>query len=237
MNRFPLALALALAPVAAPAAVFIDSGALALSIPDDRNTGVAVTLDVPTSVTVQTVSVALLLSVPTGSDGWLGDLYAYVRHDSGFAVLLNRPGRDDGRIAGYDDSQGVRVSFADSAANGDVHSYRLSLFGDETIALPGALSGLWEPDGRAGDPGSSQSGDGRTAMLDTFAGQDGAGTWTLFVADLSSGGLHQLDGWSLMINGAPVIPEPASVGWTAGAVLVAWLGLRRRRPLRPRANP
>ena len=52
-----------------------------------------------------------------------GDLYGYVRHSSGFSVLLNRPGKTAANAAGYDDS-GFDVTFATGAANGDVHVYR-----------------------------------------------------------------------------------------------------------------
>ena len=42
---------------------------------------------------------------------FMGDLYAYVRHSSGFCVLLNRPGKTASNAAGTDDS-GLDVTFA-----------------------------------------------------------------------------------------------------------------------------
>ena len=51
-----------------------------------------------------------------------GDLYVYLRHASGYTVLLNRPGKTAGNAVGYADS-GFNVTFQDGAANGDVHLY------------------------------------------------------------------------------------------------------------------
>src|SRR5919109_903297 len=45
-----------------------------------------------------------------------GDLYAYLRHDSGFSVLLNRPGRTEDTPSGYSDS-GLNITLSDSAPN------------------------------------------------------------------------------------------------------------------------
>ena len=83
-----------------------------------------------------------------------GDLYGYVRHSSGFSVLLNRPGRTAANPAGYDDS-GLNVTFASGAANGDIHTYR-------SVSTPAAGSAL---------TGSSTSRCFRTEEVVTFAVQ------------------------------------------------------------------
>jgi len=54
------------------------------------------------------------------SGGWNGDLFAQLNHNSGFSVLLNRPGVSSSEPFGYGDP-GFSVTFADSAANGDIH--------------------------------------------------------------------------------------------------------------------
>lgn len=222
------------APLVTRAAVAIGSGPLNALIPDQSNTGVAYTLTVPDSFPISAVSVSLSLSVPAGSTGWFGDLYAYLQHDSGLAVLLNRPGRDFGSLAGYDDSQNVAVTFDDAAANGDIHNYRFALFGDETTPLTGGLTGLWQPDGRAVDPAVTVSSDLPTAMLSQFSGLNSGGVWTLFIADLSGGGEFQLDGWNLQLDGTvpptPGVPEAST--WAAGVLLSAAMAValwRRRR--------
>src|SRR5262245_1733232 len=40
----------------------------------------------------------------TGFGGFNGDLFVTLQHDSGFAVLLNRPGARSGTPSGYSDS-------------------------------------------------------------------------------------------------------------------------------------
>lgn len=76
-----------------------------------------------------------------------GDLYVYLRHSTGYTVLLNRPGKTSGNAAGYADS-GFDVTFQDGAANGNVHLY-------QNVTTPAAgspLTGVWQPDGRTDDP-------------------------------------------------------------------------------------
>jgi subtilisin-like proprotein convertase family protein len=126
-----------------------------------------------------------------------GDLYGYVRHSSGFSVLLNRPGRTASNAAGYDDS-GFDVTFATGAANGDVHVYR----NVSTPATGSPLTGAWEPDGRTADPGVVTDASSRTAFLTSFNGLNAAGEWTLYLADLESGGTNQVREWALEITGA-----------------------------------
>jgi subtilisin-like proprotein convertase family protein len=139
-----------------------------------------------------------------------GDLYAYVRHQSGFTVLLNRPGRTASDGAGYDDS-GFDVTFQSGAANGDVHMYR------NVVAPPAGspLTGVWEPDGRTADPGVVTDASARTALLGSFNGLNAAGDWTLYLVDLENGGTNLLAGWGLEITGAvyPAIdwPFPADI--------------------------
>jgi len=234
MKTSQLLVAALMSPLTAAAAVVITSAPLNLAIPDQSNTGLAQTLAVPDSFVLGSVSVSLNLSVPAGETGWLGDLYAYVQHDTGLAVLLNRPGRNTGNLAGYADSQSASLTFSDTAANGDIHSYRLTLNGDETIALTSPLTGTWQPDGRATDPGSALTDDARTATLTGFNGLNANGTWTLFVADLSTGGRFQLDSWELQ---ATPVPEPAWFGLAFGGLLAGLACWRRRSRCRPLHQP
>jgi subtilisin-like proprotein convertase family protein len=126
-----------------------------------------------------------------------GDLYAYLRHTNGFVVLLNRPGRTASNSAGYADS-GLDVTFQDGAPNGDVHLYQ-----DVTGPADGSpLTGAWAPDGRAVDPGDVTDGSERSTSLTNFNGLNAAGEWTLYLADVESGGTNQLAEWSLEITGA-----------------------------------
>lgn len=217
-NRLSVLVGLAVA-TSANAAVVYTSGTLNTAIPDDTSTGLATALQVVETAPVSSVSVSLNLSVPAGQTGWFGDLYGYLQHDSGLAVLVNRSGRTGGNATGYADGQSVAVTFADGAANGDIHSYRFTLFGDENTAISGPLTGTWDVDGRAVDPGTVLASDPSTAMLSQFNGVNPAGTWTLFLADLSGGGQFQLDSWGLEFSGISPVPEPASYAVVAAGLL------------------
>jgi subtilisin-like proprotein convertase family protein len=215
---------------AAAAVVEFDSGPVNQWIPDDSATGIASTINVSEVGVVAAVSVRFELSVPANQTGWLGDLYAYLRHDDGFAVLLNRLGRTSVNPFGYGDSQAVNLTFADSAVNGDIHGYRAAAPLSASGSLVGPLLGSWAPDGRAADPAVVLDTTPRTALLGGFAGHSLTGNWTLFVADLSSGGQHRLDGWALEFELQPSpVPEPATGTAVMFTVLLA-LALARRPP-------
>ncbi len=151
--------------------------------------------------------------------GWNGDLYAYLTHDTGFSVLLNRVGRTASDGFGYADA-GMSVVLDDSAALGDLHGYR---------AIPGYATLIqgehrWQPDGRAADPVTVLDTTPRTAWLSSFQGLDPNGAWTLFVADLSNGEEGWVRGWGLEItttNGIPAVPEGGSV---LLLTLLCWVG-------------
>jgi hypothetical protein len=177
---------------------------------------------------IASVEVRLTLAARGGEPMFNGDLFVSLAYDTGYAVLLNRPGRRAGSAAGYGDS-GFTVSFRDDAP-ADVHTYRLTLTGSHTTPLsdtdtPAALTGVWQPDGRDADPALVLDTTPRTAMLSSFAGLDPNGTWTLFVADLSEGGLVRLVDWDLEFT---PIPEPGPLV-LAALIALACLARRRRR--------
>ena len=180
-------------------------------IPDNDEVGLSDThtVAIPQINQIENVAVTVLV---TG--GWNGDLYAYLVHDSGFAVLLNRPGRS---LANPDGSatQSMAVRFEDSATL-DIHT-GLPMSG-------GLFSGAYQPDGRTTDPLLVLDTDPRTAMLASFTGLDPSGSWTLFVADQSAGFQSTLQSWSLEITG---VPESGSavIGMVSGIGLL----IRRRR--------
>jgi hypothetical protein len=59
-------------------------------------------------------------------------------------------------------------------------------------------------------------------MLSSFNTGNANGDWTLFLADMSTGDTHVLQGWSMTITG---IPEPGTTVLSA----LALLALTRRR--------
>jgi len=178
---------------------------------------------------IASLQVTLNLEARGGGPMFNGDLFVTLTHDSGYAVLLNRVGRREDSLTGYGDS-GFQITFSDAAA-ADVHNYRLTLGGSHGTPLsatddPAALTGVWQPDGRAVDPATVLSSSPRSAGLDSFAGIDPNGVWTLYLADLGEGGLVRLTDWGLEI--VPV-PEPDEVLLISGLVLAVFAVTRRRR--------
>jgi len=199
-----------LLPLAANAATtFTNTWTVSAVIPDNDDVGYSNTQ------TIFTPEITSITSVTVGlnfSGGWNGDLYAYLVHGTGFAVLLNRPGRDTATPDGSA-TVGMAITLDDAAAT-DIHT-GIPMTG-------GPVTGTWQPDGRTADPLTVLAGDPRGAMLASFTGLDANGAWTLFVADQSTGGGSTLDSWTLTVTG---IPEPSA----PLLVALASLGLLRRR--------
>src|SRR6266516_4793441 len=165
-------------------------------IPDANPSGLANARTIATPVVYATdVNVTLKLS-----GTFNGDLYCYLTHGSGHAVLLNRVGRLNGSNLGYGDT-GFNLIFDDAAANGDVHIYRLTLNGSPSAPITGALTNAWAPDGRTNSPLEVVDTDTRPALLSSFNGLDPNGEWVLYVADMEAGNLFTLDHWGLEITG------------------------------------
>lgn len=219
-----------------------DFNSIGINVPDGIGTGVVNVRSVASAIQeITDLSVSLHLSggAAPGFTGINGDLYAYVQHDSGFAVLLNRPGMDGTNPFGYFDPGGINVVFDDLGVNGDVHHYQ-----DEGIfALSGPLTGTFQPDGRNIDslfstPAAVNAAP-RVAMLSTFDGLDASGNWTLYVEDMfGDGSQFVLESWSLHITGndsLTTVPEPK----TALPVLIVGVvaGLRRAQRRRPKKEP
>src|SRR6185503_8889130 len=173
-------------------------------VPDNDANGLARTRTFSSPIGIITdLNVTLQLS-----GGFNGDLYAYLVHDTGFSVLLNRPGRRASDSLGYGDA-GFDVRLDDQATNGDIHNYRLTLFGTHNMALAGPLTNSWAPDGRAADPAMVLDTSARTAFLSSFNGLNPNGEWTLHIADISPLNTATLVSWGLEVCGLP--PIPASI--------------------------
>jgi subtilisin-like proprotein convertase family protein len=181
------------------------------TVPDNDDVGLTSTQTVSGNSITQIESITVTINL-TG--GWNGDLYAHLVHDSGFSVLLNRPGRSlaDPDGAG---SSGMVINFEDAALS-DIHT-----------AIPmsgGSFSGTFQPDGRTTDPYDVLDSDSRPAMLSSFTGLNANGNWTLFIADQSAGETSTLQSWSVTITG---VPEPSTLLLSSLAIPML---LRRRRP-------
>jgi len=141
-------------------------GQPSLAIADGTASGVSDLRRLSSSITsIGSLTVSLNIS-----GEFNGDLYAYLRHgDSGFSILLNRPGRTADSPSGYGDS-GLNITLSDFATR-DIHSYRAVV----TPAAGSPLTGTWQPDGRNVDPSMVLDSTARTATLSSFAGLSGSG--------------------------------------------------------------
>ena len=168
-----------------------------LDIPDGNSVGVASTINV--SGMAGTIGSSLVLTLDiSGCNN--GDLYAYLSYDGTVVTLLNRPGTSPGNPLGFTDA-GYNVTVQDSGANP---------LNTATGSSP--VTGTY-------NAGSS------SAFQTAYGSDDGNGTWTLFIADLSGGdgSDSQLNNWLLTINGTTV-PEPitsALIVFAAGALSFA----------------
>ena len=176
-------------------------------IPDGSFTGWSDTrtLSGAPAGTITDISVSLNIS-----GGWNGDLYAYLVHDSGFSVLLNRVGVTANGSPGYG-TAGMNVTLNDAAVLGNIHS-----------VLAPVSGGIYQPDGRNVNPltpGSVLGSTPSTTPLSSFNGLNPSGNWTLFIADVSGGDVSTVTSWGLDIAS---VPEPASL--VEGSVAVLFLG-------------
>ena len=207
------------------AATIIVSDTSANAIPDGSSSGLARQLFVNApGETITGVEVDLSVSAISTDVAFLGDLYFYLSHGSESVVLLNRPGRTTRSPNGYSDDQSVNVTFSLNAVN-DIHNYRLVLNGSQAIPLTTALSGNWKADGRTTDPSSVLDTDARTSDLDVFNGTAASGAWNLFAADVSTGAVHELTGWTLRVT---TVPEPSSTLFFLSASSLSLLQRRRK---------
>ena len=129
--------------------------------------------------------------------GWNGDLYAYLVHSTGFSVLLDRVGAPGAGAFGYGDA-GMNVTLA--ATGSSIHGY-----GGGNV-FSSAPTGTWMTDNTSGSLGS-------------FLSTTPNGTWSLFIADLSSGGVTTVQGWGLQMD---IVAVPEVETWIAAALAGAF---------------
>ena len=201
-------LALKLANPAGAAVVLSSDWGVNTAIPEGSPVGITTSQTFTGLGSAPITGVSVDLNI---SGGFNGGLYGYLvlqdaNGNTASELLLNQMGSSPANPLGSSGA-GMNVTLSDAgAANGSIH------------AASGIPAGLWLP-----DSASTLSG--------TFAGMTANGTWTLFLADLTTGGgVSTLNSWGLTIN-AVSVPEPGFYGMLASALL---LGLPLRRALKCR---
>ena len=203
--------------------------AVGVAVPDDSSLGIqnTQTISDPFLGLITGASVQLRLSPLGNNGGWLGDIYAYLRHtdSSGTAlsILLNRTGKTASNPGGLSDGPVVDITLTDNPADADVHLV--------SSPLGASFIGTFSADGRLIDPNAVLDTSPRLAGLDIFDGMDASGDWTLLVADLSGGNQYRLDSWSLTLQ-TESVPETVNTSLLLG-IGAAGLAFFSRNP-RPR---
>jgi len=176
-----------------PGTPFVNGGI----IPDNNLSGWADTRTVSTMPAGTFVGLSVDLQL-TG--GWNGDLYAYLVHDTGFTVLLDRVGVGVSGVSafGYGDA-GMNVNL--TASGTSIHEY-----GGINNTFPGSPTGSWLTDNTSGS-------------LSSFLSTSPNGTWSLFIADLSGGGVSTVQSWGLQMD---IVAVPEVETWVAAALAGAF---------------
>jgi hypothetical protein len=145
-------------------------------------------------------SLTVTLDITGDPTAYNGDYYAYVQFGSGLDVLLNNIDNGNGNNPG----DGMDVTFSDTGVDGSIQN--------AVSAPPTAmLTGSYVPDSGGFASGSYPGDTG-------LEGQNNAnGTWTLFIADESTGDVGQLVGWSVAMtapdNGSTLLLLGMGVGF------------------------
>ena len=192
------------------------------AIPDNNGSGLSYHFSLSdAAVLITDVSVTLDIS-----GGYNGDLYAYVTHGDGFAMLLNRVGRTSTSEYGYS-TAGFAITLTGSAT-ADIHNYQNLA---PSCNGSGQLTGTWGADGRAVTPALAYDTIARTATLASFNGLDPNGDWVIYFRDASPGGISTLNGWSVDVT---AVPEPVNVALVVFAAVALLVQGRRSWRLRRR---
>ena len=143
----------------------------------------------------------------TITGGYNGDLYAYLIAPNGtLVVLMDQPGVGVNGFGAY--GSGMSLTLSDAGGTGIQSETSGSI-----------LSGTYQAAG----------------SLSAMNGSAANGTWTLFFADLASGGGQaELTGWTLNLT---VVPEPVELALGLfAAMLLALAGLKRVCSPKPAAE-
>ena len=184
------------------------------TIADYPGAGVAFALNFAGAAQISDISITF-----TTTGGWNGDLYAYLSHGDGLAILLNKVGADAGVPDGYSTSGFNNITLG-MLGTPDIH----------TVASPNQ-GAPYEADGRLAYTDTA-----RANTLTVFSDANPNGAWTLYFSDLSPLNQSTLTAWNVNIDLLTPVPEPVNVALGVFGALFAGVGiLRRFRTRRPAA--
>ncbi len=211
MKSFPYILILVAAFSATTARAASWYGVPSLVVPDGNPNGIFSTANV-TGAGPNLLDVRVTLSL---SGGYNGDLYGYLSHGGRYLPLLNRIGLSASNLFGAY-GNGMEISLLDSASL-NIHA-----------AGNGYLSGSYRPDGQAVSPGANPASfspeGGPMTFLSTFGDLNPNGEWSLFLADVvTGGGPATLNNWTLEITS---IPEPRAHWLFLAGIAASYLQFR-----------
>jgi subtilisin-like proprotein convertase family protein len=153
-------------------------------IPDGNLAGLSSSITL-SSLAAQSISVITSVSVTVNIVGdahaWNGDYYAYLQYGPDLVVLLNQLGvPGNGGFGSSGNGMDVTFSAGATSINSSPANAELG-----TPSVPVTYAPV----------GNLNAFDGLTSAT--------SGAWTLFIADTSSGGVGELDNWSLTVTGLP----------------------------------
>ena len=158
----------------------------AQAIPDYPGSGVAYALSFTGPSTLTDIMFTFTTS---GGTAWNGDLYAYLSHGAGSAILLNRVGAPAVGTDGYGTAGFPGITLAMTGGTANIHD----------VQFPTAGGGPYTADGTGG------------STLSVFNGVNPNGSWILYFEDQAALNVSSLDSWTLNIT---TVPEPAT--WVLG---------------------
>lgn len=162
--------------------------------------------------------------------GFNGDLYMYLVNPLGqFAVLLNRVGLGAANPFGYSEA-GFNLTLDSSGSYGNVHNY-----GSPTLNGSGQVTGTFSADGRNINPQSlgsvfdSASTGAGLSLFNGVNGGDANGVWTLFAANIATGGGSPTLQNARLTARTTAVPEPSATALSLlGGGLLAVLAVKRK---------
>lgn len=185
----------------------VDNSGGALIVPDNDPAGITGVIEISDNELIADVDVNLF----GVTHSWVGDLIIRITSPGGTtADIIVRTGDTTG---GSGDSSDLNGDYTFSDGGSDWWAAANAAGSSDSIA-----AGTYE---------ATTTNGGVVSLAAAFAGEETAGTWTLFASDNSNGDTGSISGWGLNITSS-TIPEP-TFPTVLGLLAVLGVGRRTRR--------